>query len=368
MKILELALHAFGPFTDVVLDLSGGQEGLHLIFGPNEAGKSSALRGLRQALFGIPAQSADDFVHSYAKMRIGLDPARRRRPHAPVHPPQGEPQHAAGGRRDDSAARRGDPGRFLNGLTESEFKSRFALDHDELVEGGKAILQGGGELGALLFQAGGGLKNLWRCSASSTGRSRTCSSPADRSPDQRRARRVESEAKEVKRRHVAAQRRVGRARDGPPPPPPRGSRRSRAGWRRPTRRSAGWSGSRKPCPSYPAATVRGRAGRARAGRAARRVVPEDPARGARRRDASHAARERARSGHRRPRSPDRRAGHPRRPARRGRRHRAPAEKGWRPTARRGSRSPRRRRSCSRPSTPQTSWPSRGPSCGREQGG
>src|SRR6516162_9000646 len=72
MKILELALHAFGPFTDVVLDLSGGQEGLHLIYGPNEAGKSSALRGLQQALFGIPAQSSDDFVHSYAKMRVGL--------------------------------------------------------------------------------------------------------------------------------------------------------------------------------------------------------------------------------------------------------------------------------------------------------
>src|SRR4051812_7928371 len=72
MKILELALHAFGPFTDVVLDLSGGQEGLHMIFGSNEAGKSSAMRGVRQALFGIPAQSADDFIHSYTKMRVGL--------------------------------------------------------------------------------------------------------------------------------------------------------------------------------------------------------------------------------------------------------------------------------------------------------
>ena len=50
--------------------------------------------------------------------------------------------------------------RFLNGLSETEFKSRFALDHEELVQGGKVILQGGGELGAVLFQAGGGLKNL----------------------------------------------------------------------------------------------------------------------------------------------------------------------------------------------------------------
>jgi len=54
MKILELALHAFGPFTDAVLDLSAGREGLHLIYGPNEAGKSSALRALRQDSSGSP--------------------------------------------------------------------------------------------------------------------------------------------------------------------------------------------------------------------------------------------------------------------------------------------------------------------------
>jgi uncharacterized protein YhaN len=159
MKILELALHAFGPFTDAVLDLSAGREGLHLIYGPNEAGKSSALRALGQALFGIPAQSSDSFVHPYSKMRIGLT------------------LRAADGRTLQLIRRKGNRNtlldadgttpladgtveRFLSGLTEPEFKSRFALDHEELVQGGKAILQGGGELGAMLFQAGGGLKNL----------------------------------------------------------------------------------------------------------------------------------------------------------------------------------------------------------------
>lgn len=42
MKILELNLRAYGPFTSKVLDLSGGQQGLHVIYGPNEAGKSAA--------------------------------------------------------------------------------------------------------------------------------------------------------------------------------------------------------------------------------------------------------------------------------------------------------------------------------------
>src|SRR5262249_6720456 len=45
-------------------------------------------------------------------------------------------------------------------MTEAEFSRRFALDHDELVAGGKSILEGAGELGQLLFQAGGGLKDL----------------------------------------------------------------------------------------------------------------------------------------------------------------------------------------------------------------
>ena len=71
MKILEMRLSAYGPFTDVVLDLSAGNEGLHVIYGPNEAGKSSALKALRHLLFGIPVQSKADFLHPYAKMRIG---------------------------------------------------------------------------------------------------------------------------------------------------------------------------------------------------------------------------------------------------------------------------------------------------------
>ena len=48
MRIAELHLDAFGPFSDRRLALGGASEpGLCVIYGPNEAGKSSALRAIR---------------------------------------------------------------------------------------------------------------------------------------------------------------------------------------------------------------------------------------------------------------------------------------------------------------------------------
>ena len=72
MKIAALELRAYGLFTDVPLDLSAGDFGLHVIFGPNEAGKSSALRALDAVLFGIEGQTKDDFLHEYSTLRLAV--------------------------------------------------------------------------------------------------------------------------------------------------------------------------------------------------------------------------------------------------------------------------------------------------------
>ncbi|HEY6564527.1 MAG TPA: AAA family ATPase, partial [Pirellulaceae bacterium] len=72
MRIDHLDLIAYGPFTNQVLDFREGSEGLHLVIGWNEAGKSSAMRGLRDALYGIPARTNDDFVHRHPDLRVGF--------------------------------------------------------------------------------------------------------------------------------------------------------------------------------------------------------------------------------------------------------------------------------------------------------
>lgn len=57
MKILRLDLLAFGPFSGESLPLHMGEHGFHLVYGPNEAGKSTSLRAIRQFLYGIPTYS-----------------------------------------------------------------------------------------------------------------------------------------------------------------------------------------------------------------------------------------------------------------------------------------------------------------------
>ena len=71
MRFRSLHLEAFGPFTRERLDLSGGAPGgLHVIYGPNEAGKSTSLRAVEGLLFGIPERSADAHLHPLKSLAV----------------------------------------------------------------------------------------------------------------------------------------------------------------------------------------------------------------------------------------------------------------------------------------------------------
>src|SRR3954470_18746633 len=71
MKIIQLNMFAFGPFSGQTLDFEKGNASLHVVYGPNEAGKSSSLRALRQWLYGIPHNCSDNFIHANPNLRIG---------------------------------------------------------------------------------------------------------------------------------------------------------------------------------------------------------------------------------------------------------------------------------------------------------
>lgn len=149
MKILELDLRAFGPFTERRLDLSGGCEGLHLVFGPNEAGKSSALRALRGLLFGIQERTRDDFRHAKQELRLGgrlrnrngeeLAFVRRKGRKSTLLDPDGK---AIG---EDALLP------FLGDVDDGLFERLFGIDYESLIAGGQTLLEERGREAEALF-------------------------------------------------------------------------------------------------------------------------------------------------------------------------------------------------------------------------
>ncbi len=158
MRILRLDLSAVGPFTDKSIDLGEGREGIHIIYGSNEAGKSSALRALKCLLYGIPARSQDNFIHDHKAMRIG----------GLISDSQGSELYfiRRKGNRDTLLDASGAPlneavlEKYMRGVTRELFEILFGIDHQALVAGGQNILAGKGEAGGSLFAAGTGGANL----------------------------------------------------------------------------------------------------------------------------------------------------------------------------------------------------------------
>ncbi len=125
MRIAELSLIAFGPFEDEVLRF-GEEPGLDLVYGPNEAGKSTALRAITGLFYGIPERTPDAHRHPTARLRIGarlscasgeLEVVRRKGRKGTLFD--------GGGVAIDEARLE----RMLAGVSQSMFLSMFGVDH-----------------------------------------------------------------------------------------------------------------------------------------------------------------------------------------------------------------------------------------------
>ncbi len=156
MRLERLSLLAFGPFTDHHLDLHATGV-LHLVYGPNEAGKSSLLRALRGLLFGIPVRTTDGHLHPMTSLKVGASlvdasgrthhVVRYKRNKAPLVDHEGQPVDALIWQR-----------QVLQGLADETHGRLFGLDEAGLRNGAEALLLSEGNAGTSVFDAalGGG--------------------------------------------------------------------------------------------------------------------------------------------------------------------------------------------------------------------
>jgi uncharacterized protein YhaN len=159
MRIQRLDLLRYGRFTDTQLVLPTSDSDIHIVFGPNEAGKSTALSAIEDLLFGIPGNSRYNFLHDYGSMRVGAVlenggktwEVRRRKGNTDTLLTAEEVPVTGG---------TGALVPFLAGADQAFFTRMFSLDHERLRKGGREILDAKDEVGQMLFSAGAGLSGL----------------------------------------------------------------------------------------------------------------------------------------------------------------------------------------------------------------
>jgi exonuclease SbcC len=164
MRIEQIDLKAYGHFSNQRLTLAGGAD-LHLICGPNEAGKTTLWRAINGALFGIPETTRDGYRHGNPKLRVGLVLSSRAGERLAVMRRKGrvntllayDPDTAIELAAAVPEERLHD---WLGGLGQGLFLAMFSLDHEALVRGGEALAQGRGDAGESLFEAGAGLGSI----------------------------------------------------------------------------------------------------------------------------------------------------------------------------------------------------------------
>lgn len=156
MRLDRLDLLAFGHFTDIRLRFNPG---LQIVYGPNEAGKTTALRAIRQLLFGFDEKTPDNFIHQYSNLRIG----------AAILDRSGNQIEVIRRKTRKDSLRMADESanvdsnywqQLLCGIDEATFSKRYGIDYEQLTEGGSQISKGTGDLGEILFATGSGISDL----------------------------------------------------------------------------------------------------------------------------------------------------------------------------------------------------------------
>lgn len=156
MKIKNLNLIRYGHFED--RDLEFTPDKLTIIYGPNEAGKSTSLSAIADLLYGFDHSCPYDFRHQPNQLRVGATVINNAGEELTVIRRKGRGNTLLAV--DESSLPDSVLSPFLGQSTKDFFQKSFGLSHERLREGGDAIGRADGDLGQILFEAGSGITSL----------------------------------------------------------------------------------------------------------------------------------------------------------------------------------------------------------------
>jgi uncharacterized protein YhaN len=180
VRLLELELSAFGALRHRKLDFSQPGPQLHLLYGPNETGKSTTLRAILGLLYGIDHQSPDARVFGPDNLRITARLCNQAGVQLIATRVKGRKTSLRG--QNDEPLDEAALACLLGELPYAVFKLMFGLDHERLREGGEQLRLGRGALGESLFEAGFGGSGVQRVLHELRGEAEALFKPSGRLP------------------------------------------------------------------------------------------------------------------------------------------------------------------------------------------
>lgn len=152
MRLDSIDLIRFGHFCGRTVELPPRKPDYYLIYGDNEAGKSTLLRAISALLFEVPVNTPDVHTYKGPELRIGatISDGANRFSFRRRKGTSGTLLNANDGQIDAGAL-----APFLRELDQERFEQLFGLNHERLRQGGAELLRGHGDVGSALFQAAG---------------------------------------------------------------------------------------------------------------------------------------------------------------------------------------------------------------------
>jgi len=161
IRLRQLNLDLFGGFTGKQFDFGArrdvGIPDFHVIYGPNEAGKTTTMEGYLRLLYGFPHREPYDFLHQRKNLRVSglldIDGTETAFTRLPTRDPSLRNTH--GQELPNSALQA-----HLSGLSEEDYRNLLCLDDLTIEKGGEEITRAKGDIGRLLFSAAAGISEL----------------------------------------------------------------------------------------------------------------------------------------------------------------------------------------------------------------